>query len=241
LIAPKSSIGGRDGLKGVDPIAMDFYLLHAIADIGGVAGHVNSHGSVIMNEPFYNTFKAGLISLESFAKGKSEIEVYNDFLRVRGEPLGLSIQRKRDRALLRIAMMLKISENLEIQDLNKAYDSLSTKDQTILTKEMNVNGTNDGFGILLYYSPALLLNIVSATKIPNSEIDRIESFQIGLKILARLYQESRRVIAERSGNGVFTVLISDVAELGKINPRALLEKKFTVEVVGNDGRVKILD
>jgi hypothetical protein len=226
------------GLKGLDKESLDFYLLHAIADIGGAAGHVNWQGSVVMTNPTYEGFKAGVKAIEGLARGNSEVEVYNEFLEAKGRAFNLDIGKKEERAIARLVAMLRISDMAGFIRLKTVFASLPTNAKAILTKELNVNGTNDGFGTLLYYSPALLANAVGGAK--NSNISSEVALEAGLLTLARLYQDARLLIKSRQGNGVFTVLISKIAEMAK-NPNDLLFKPIEIDMVGQDGEAKIAE
>lgn len=224
------------GLKGLDKESLDFYLLHAIADIGGAAGHVNWQGSIVMTNPTYEGFKAGVKAIEGLATGRSEIDVYNAFLEAKGRPFNLNIASNEDRAIARLIAMLRIADMPGFSRLKTVFDSLPTNAKAILTKELNVNGVNDGFGTLLYYSPALLANALGGAK--NSNISNEAALEAGLLTLARLYQDARVLIKGRQGNGVFTVLISKIAELAK-TPNDLLIKPIEIEMVGQDGEAKV--
>jgi hypothetical protein len=228
------------GLKGLDKESLDFYLLHAVADIGGAAGHVNWEGSVVMSNPTYDGFKLGIKAIEGLAQGRSEVDVYNYFLSEKGRPFGLRVEVPRERALTRLLTMMRVSDTNTASKITAAFDSLPQNTKAILVKEMNINGTGDGYGTLLYYSPALLSNILAYSKANPTILSEHAGIQLGLTTLAQLYQEARVTIKGRNGDGVFTLLISKIAEAGK-TPEQLVQKKIEIDLVAKDGEAKLVD
>ncbi|MCB0361513.1 MAG: DUF1152 domain-containing protein [Bdellovibrionales bacterium] len=228
------------GLKGLDKESLDFYLLHAIADIGGAAGHVTSNGSIVMSNPTYEGFKSGVRAIEGLNRGRTEVEVYNDFLADKGRPFGLQIENPKDRVITRLVAMLRASDAETVNQIREVFDSLPKNVQAILLKEMNLNGVNDGFATLLYYSPATLANLIGALKEARPDSHFKDGLAMGLTTLAEVYQHGRIMLKGREGDGVFTVLISAVAEAAK-SPEKLDNSRIDLKPVENDAEAVLLE
>lgn len=220
------------GLKGLDQKSLDFYLLHALADIGGAAGHVNSNGSIVMTNPTYEGFKLGIQSIETFLKGSDEIAVYNDFLSQKARAMGLNFVTKSDVAITKLAVMMRLSSLREAKHIVEIFNKLPTNTQAILSKELNMSGINDGFATLIYYAPALLQNIKTA-HLEKDPTSLNEALSEGFTTLARIYQKARIQLRNRHGNGVYTVLASKIAEAGKTANR-ISNAKIELKEVGSD-------
>lgn len=232
LMQGECPAGSLRKVSTLSSAALDFYLLHAFCDIAGAAGHMNEKGSLVMTEPTYRSFKLAVESLEKLREGRGIEEVYWDYFRKRADQYGLDVSRPAERALTRVACMLRLSNEAEVRTLKGAFESLPQNVQGILTRELNMNGTQDGQAILPYYAPAMFANLRKAF---SSEPDGLEKgFSLGLVSLARAFQEGRHVLRERRGScGVFTLFLSKIAELGK-DPATLSETAIEVRAVGDD-------
>jgi hypothetical protein len=106
-----------------------------------------------------------------------------------------------------------------------------------LLKELNKKGTDDGWAILIYYAPALLLNLKESMQLA---LDGYEEY-FCLDVLAHLYQHARINISKRTGNGVFTVMASDIAKAATENPSSLKCMDFRLVAVGdNDAKAELI-
>ena len=230
------------GLRGLDKESLDFYLLHAIADIGGAAGHVTSNGSIVMSNPTYEGFKTGVRAIEGFNFGKTEVEVYNNFLMEKGSPFGLEVSEQKDRVIIRLISMLRASDSETVELIQQVFDSLPINVQVVLLKEMNINGFEDGYASLLYYSPAALANLISLHLL-QKDSNPDNHFQLGLEkgliTLAEIYQHARIMLKGREGSGVFTVMVSAIAEAAK-TPGLLDESRIELKPIEEDAEALIL-
>jgi len=150
------------GLSGTDANSLQFYLLHALYDIAGAAGHNVQNGSAVMTESTYNGFEYAIGSIEKLSSGLSFDEVYDDYLNKRATDLGLDISNPTDRAVTRLCCMLRYYSQEKAELVKNVFARLHPNIQVILNHELNINGTNDGYATLLYYSPALLANLIAA-------------------------------------------------------------------------------
>ncbi len=75
---------------------------------------------------------------------------------------------------------------------------------------MNCTGVDDGYAILLYYAPALMLNLQSSIPIPTNKDDNNnnntlkpplseEGLKVGFTLIAKFYTMARASISERKG------------------------------------------
>lgn len=229
-----------NGLHGFDKDSLDFYLLHAVFDIAGAAGHINPAGAVVMTEPTYQNFRKTIDAITQLTDGKSLTAIYDHYLIERGKSLGLTIDSPADRAALRICLMLRASTVQEAQEVLSVMQALPVNVRAILEKEFNISGVEDGLAILLYYSPATLANARAALKKANHPEASKKGLEIGLICFARIFQEARSMIKSRRENGVFTVNVSKIAEGAKM-PEALIQKNIELNPIGADAEALLVD
>lgn len=229
------------GLIGLDPAAMDFYMLHVIYDIAGAAGQGKQNGSIIVTEPTYQGFKQGISALGRLAQGASLTEAYDAFLGQKAKIYGLDIQNPRHRVVVRIATMMRLPDAQKVKDLLDVFDDLTSNEQGILESELNRAGVNDGFAVLLYYAPATLANAQGALQKAGIPDAFKRSLKIILKTFARVFQESRIALKNRNGNGVYTVNISELAKLASLDPEQIAHKKFELQKIGHDANLIVKD
>ncbi|MCB1178294.1 MAG: hypothetical protein KDK36_11985, partial [Leptospiraceae bacterium] len=222
------------GLKSIDKDSLDFFLLHALCDIAGAAGQFIQNGSIVMTEASYLGFHQSISSLEMLNNGAGVEEVYNNYLFLKSKDLGLNIEDLTEKAITRICCMLRYSNFDQAKEVKEVFLKLPINVQSILELELNKNGVNDGFAIIIYYSPALLVNLQKSMK-DNFQ----EGLTIGLTTFARIYQESRISIRKRQGNGVFTVMASTIAKMASENPLEINKHEIYLEEVQNDAEAKL--
>ncbi len=228
------------GLVGLDKASLDFYLLHVVYDIAGAAGQVKQNGSLVMNESTYQGFKLSLAALSLIAEGKSLDKVYDAFLAAKASVLGLVVFNSIERAITRVCCMLRVADAVQAQRVLDIFKNLPKNERAILEKELNLTGVDDGYATLLYYSPAMFANAHAALKAAGDPYAFDNSVRIGLKTLARVYQESRIALRRRDGNGVYTVDISTLAEAAK-TPISLDMKTIRLDKVGDDAKAVLFD
>ncbi len=227
------------GLKPLDKEELDFYLLHALVDIGGAAGHVTHKGSIVMTNPTYEGFKMALAALAGLVKGKTEAEVYDNFLAAKGESLDLWANNPKYKAIVRLLCMLRVSDQDTVKNTAKIFESLPENAQAILIKELNISGLEeDEQAVLPYYAPAFLANLINFFKSRNQRDYFQKGLTIGLMTLAEVYQQARILLTQQEGGGVFTVMLSALAEAAKA-PAGLVSGRYQLEAVGANG-VKVL-
>ena len=195
-------------LRHIDEESFDFYMIHFVYDLAGAAGQFLQNGSVVVNEPTYEGFEKGVEILRRFIHGDiSTKEAYDIFLHLKAEKLGINIESPKEYTIVRICAMLRYSTPAQGATVADTFDTLPKNTRAILISEMTKSGIDDGFASLVYYVPAILVNLQKGTK------DSKRDLEMGLTTLARIYQESRIALKSRKGNGVFTVMSNHIAAI----------------------------
>ncbi len=227
-------------LQGLDADAQRLYQLHSLYDVAGAAGQAVQNGSVVMTDPTYHNFRLAFDALDQLDRHSVET-VYDGYLASRGREMGLDISIPRHRAVARIGCMLRVSEPNQARRIADVYGRLTPNIQAILDKDLNTNGTSDGLAPLVYYAPALLGNLQKKLNGAGGGAQFDQAMEIGLTSLARIFQEARIANKAKEGNGVFTVMASDVAQAAARDPEQLLHKEFFLTQIGNDAAIQLND
>ncbi len=215
------------GLFRLNKTALDLNLLHAIYDTAGAAGHGVANGSVVMNEPTFQNFRAAITSIYKYFDSEnppqwSEFErdwpsrsayySYWDYIDARYAAAlrGMKLPRKTARAIARIGLLLR-SPEAEISEVVLAFNALPKLIQEILIKELNISGIEGEPATFLYYSPALLSNLRSKVKTSGDQNAKILALTTGLTTMARIYQKARGILKSSGGNFVFTLDLRPLA------------------------------
>ena len=225
-----------NGLAGLDPKSLDFYLLHAMCDIAGAAGQVKQNGSLVMTEPTYQGFTVAIESIEKMAGGLGAKEVYDYYLSQRAQTLGFDISVPKDKALTRICCMLRVSDSNRATQVQKAFDGLPENTRALLEQQLNRSGVDDGFATLVYYAPAILVNAQAAHGKAESADPFESALHEGLTTIARIYSGAAVALKNRPGSGVFTVMAASAAEAAK-TPGLLAQLDFNLQSVASDAEL----
>jgi hypothetical protein len=196
-------------LKTLSPDARDFYMYHVLMDIGGVTGHVNTRGSVLLNEKIYQNFRIAQESLAGLSKGKSVEDVYADYLIKQGSRLGIATDTPFGKAAVRVSLMSGANDKISAKKAESALKGLAEPLRISLVTDLNKMGGLAEKATLVYYAPALLSN---SAKI-GAELKPIggfeEGLQNGLKTLANVYAEAAKSTVT---SGVVTVNVKALAD-----------------------------
>lgn len=221
------------GLKNLDSRAMDYYLVHAVYDIAGAAGHVNPKGSLVMANPLYEGFKQGINAMKGLARGESEVDVYNGFIKSKAKAIDLQFKTPQDKAIAKLAVLSRAGTPEEGQTVKQAFNQLSQENREVLTSNLNKTGIDDR-GTLLYYAPAFIQNLKGASK-----EEPVAVLSKGFSILADIYKKADEITDKTQG--VFTVLISDVAKIAKESPERLLPQDISLRPVGENAEAVVIE
>ncbi len=216
-------------LKHVDEKTLHFYLMHTLYDIAGAQGHVTQKGSQVMTETTFRNFEAAIKSVDGLTKGKSEVEVYNDYLH-HACPVEVDLAKPDEYMLARLCGMMRITNTWQAVALQAVVTNLPEQTRNVLKKALNKTGIDDGTALLAYYSPAFLRNINLASN-PNNFS---EAITVGLTTLANTIQIARRHIVDRKENGVCTLFIHDIATAAKNGSDGLKDVRVGVRKKGKD-------
>lgn len=203
-------------LASLDQKSLNFYLLHAFFDIAGAAGHVKWNGSMVMNMDTYVNFMLAVNALQELPKAFDLKRVYWSYVQCRWIRINVKDQSEKD-VSARFCCMLRISKQGSLfDDFSKAYASLPFMEMAILNREMD-NDSCRPVDILLYYSPALLVN-AHATH-------GWEGIKVAMQWMARVFQETRTCIVKgtaKVADAVCTILVADLAQAAK-SPTFLMD------------------
>lgn len=240
LIQGESVPASLNGLSGIGAESLDFYLLHALCDIGGAAGHQVQNGSAILTQQGYLGFKYAIEAIRKLATGSPVVEVYDHYLLLRSYDLETVINDDESRALVRLCCMLRMYQSGDVQKVKEVWRQLPSNVRVILIHELGRNGTDDGWAILPYYAPAMLANLLRSMYAHGHHSAFSEALQTGLLTLARLYQEARIHLRGRTGNGVFTCMASALARMAASAPHSLAVHDIRLHPQGDDAEVELI-
>ena len=207
--------GNLQGLKDMNPKARDLYLVHVFYDVAGAAGHVNPNGSLVMTSPVYTGYMQGIEAISNVSN-TSEFDVYNDFLAQKADTLSMKLDTKEDKALLKLAVMSRASNEQDVNNIIEAYNNLPEEEQKDLTTGLNSNGITD-CGILLYYSPAFLQNSMNAN--PQNKVGMLAK---AFKVMSYIYKDNK----ENEETGIKTISLSNIANRIKEEPEISAEDLY---------------
>ena len=151
-------------LEGV-PADMDkrtrgIYVLHAILDIAGAAGHLNPESSLVLTSPTYQSMvRANAILADDQYSTSSDR--YDAYLESRAEQFETKMAAMADgelrlaKAQVRLACMLRYSKPDQFGRLKSDFEQQPAVVRQLLIEELNRDGLNDR-ATLPYYGPAML-------------------------------------------------------------------------------------
>ena len=239
LIQGENVPASLNGLAQLKQDALDFYLLHAIFDIAGARGQFIQNGSATMTEPTWKGFQSAIKAIEGLSHGHTPDDAYKAFLGIRAKQLGFSVDSPRNYALARIACMMRLPSVEEMQTVRQGFEALPMDVRQTLEGELRVGGTADTIAILPYYAPAMLSNIRRTLEQEGLQAAAYESAQIGLQALARVYTESRSLVRNKRGAGIYTVDIASLAKRAAEDPRSLLTDNLVVSAYEENAKIEI--
>lgn len=217
------------------PEAFEFKFIELLLDVAGAQGHMDSGGAKVMMEPVFRNFMLARQALQEVIAGKSTREAYDQILIEKNKLLvskgfnNLSIATAHDRALLRLLTLRRTTSLEQAEEMAKVFASLPANARAILISELNVDAVSDGWGILPYYAPALIVNAIgSLSATPHGSEAAVRTT---LLALARIFQEGRILLKGREGNDVLTVNVEQLAKYTltdeyKANPDSLLNQEY---------------
>lgn len=218
------------------PEAFEFKFVEMLLDVAGASGHIDSNGAKVMIEPVFQNFMLARRALTQVIDGHSLREGYDQILVAKNNLLvklganSLEVNRPRDRALLRLLTLRRTTNLAQSSELIEVFSRLPANVQALLISELNVDGIEDGLGILPYYAPALINNALS--KLANVKDGSRLALSTTMTAMARVFQLARvGELKGRSGNGVLTINLESLAaytltEAYAQDPESLLNQEY---------------
>ena len=204
-------------IKTIGTRAMDLYLAHMFYDVAGAAGHVAPKGSLVMNDNVFNSYKQGIDSIrENVLNGEKEI--YDSLLQKKAQDYNLPMNSDYEKAIVRLALMSRAYTPKDAQEIKEAFSQLSKDEQQNLVEGLSKDGISNK-GILLYYSPAFIQNMINSTS--DSKIEMLsKAYRVMSKIYANKTDES---VKEQ----VQIISLADIANAIRINPALSAEELYS--------------
>lgn len=189
------------GMQAIDAKSRELRLVCELFDFAGVTGHVNVGGSMVMTEENYVAFSSAIEELTKEPLDQS----YQRYIARRGQIAGLDTSTPEGFAMGRIAALSRAFSPEQGQDIQATWSALSDQQKKILTAELNETGLNGNKGVLIYYAPAVVANAVKATG------SYTEGLTHALHVFSDVYEDARKNVSNKKGNGVITVNVAEEA------------------------------
>jgi hypothetical protein len=233
-------------LNGMEYKSYLLFAVHSLFDTAGAAGHAVQNGSIIFNEPTVANYLLAIDVIEEVAycrKGQIS-NAYAIYLDKRLMKFGInnSFQSRENwrklQAITRLCCQMRINDSSGARTLLEVFDGLPRNTQAILINELNRTGIDDGWAILIYYAPSMMLNLMQSLK----EQPYQQRVSFALNMLARLYQNARMSLIGRSGNGIFMVMAKDIASVAAKNPVSLEVADFQIRMISDcDAMAEVIE
>lgn len=208
-------------LSKLDKQTLDRYILHTIYDVSGAAAAFKSNGSLTMHEEtwvFFNELRLILSQLHE-AHPPSLEKIYQDYLKFRGNCVGIISNDRESLALIRIAGLSRLATLVQGELLRAAWKQLTKIEQEILIHELNIHGDKGQRAIFVGYGVAMLVNPQVALKPIYGSVVNEEGLKIGLKYLASAFKITREKISDDTSDQIFVAECDAIAKALSKNPR----------------------
>ena len=208
--------GNLSKIKTINNHAMNLYLAHVFYDVAGAAGHVASNGSLVMNNNVFNGYMQGIESVKENAL-KGELETYDSFLSKKAQDYNLPISTKEEKAIVRLAIMSRAATPKDALQILDAFQNLSVEEQKNLLNGLAKDGISEN-GILLYYSPAFIQNMINAN--PDMKTQMLTK---AYSVMSKIYSNNENKSSEEK---VKVISLANIASAIKTNPNLTTEQLY---------------
>jgi len=208
-----------------NPHVIEYFFLHEMLDLGGVTGHKSLAGSETLNENNCFAYDAAW-SIVINPAYQNETAAYDAYLAARASRLELKITNNEMRAVVRLCCNARLYSPQDAQLVLDTFNRLPAACKTILTEELNVSGMDNKKGILLYYAPQTLVNLITN----KSGEAKALGLTRGFEVLARLYMEARIHLKEQNSPGIYPLFIAPVSTAAAKDPDMLKHKDFEIDL-----------
>jgi len=238
LMQLESVAASLRGIEGVPQDAIDFWMVHALADLAGGMGAQAQNGSLTVDEPTGQNF---LLAAESVRSENRTAEgVYNQYREGLAQRLGINLEPAATRqAVTRWCGMLRTPDGAEAGQVTRAFISLPPSVKSILERELNISGLENRQALLLYYLPALVRNVrsfaITAGETP------LQALQTGMAIAGKEFQQTRIALrGGTGGGGVRIIMSSALAQAATGDLQSLIDNEIRIGPAGNDSVAQLL-
>lgn len=213
--------------------ALNFYLVHAILDISGAAGHYVQNGSMIMDEKTYQSITIAIDTIRKLRKHKSCEMAYNYYLNMRGLALNLSTKTKMEKAIVRICCQCRIFNKREAKIVSKVFQNLDKKLKKKLVDYLSKTGVND-IAIVMYYITSVFVN-------SKLKIGLEKTLNNVLPFLVKIYQMAYDFIREEDiKKNIPIMMLKKIAENVYDDPNNLNNLLIQLKKTGLDIDMEII-
>lgn len=158
-----------------------------------------------------------------------EKEIYDNILKIRVKDFNLNISNPNDYACARLCCMSRCFTVKSAKLVIETFKKLSVETKLVLIQELNNTGLN-ARGILFYYLPAFLVNILNFEQI---------TLKRGLEMLADLCLMVIIQIEDPNQKGIYTLNIRELADV--IAKRPIDIKDLRIKEINESEGIIIFD
>lgn len=202
------------GIQNMGANIFEFAFLHSVLDVAGASGAKSFSGSGSMIEPLFQNYLKAHDGLWAVAEKRDLLpNVYWDFFATQAHALGITLDMNQleDRALGRLLRTTRAATVEEAQTVQKVFSQLMPSVKALLSRELGRSGLDDGWAVMLEYSPALIQGCFTHFK----NAQRSNWYEAGLSValhtMTRIFGQSRKLLKGREGHGMATVDLREFA------------------------------
>lgn len=215
-----------------DPLALSFDLFVHACDVAGALGHVNNQSSLVYTEPTHRAMQAmGEAVCVLSNPQKTERDAYNAYAGVRASWLGLCLEERSNRVLVRIGAMLRLFTPEEGIVLKRAFLELDGRTRENIIEQLDVEQP-DQPNRTPTYMPAMLMNLFNNPQLGGSKENRLaKAITIGLPCIARVLERYKEMFARSEIDSHVPLNFNTMAGIAKASP-ASLNGEFCIDKEG---------
>jgi uncharacterized protein DUF6829 len=208
--------------KTPNPLELSFAFFVHSCDVAGALGHVNNQSSLAYTENTYQNLNA-LFEVCQNHPEKSQQELYESYLSIRAQRLGLNPSVRTERVLIRLCAQLRVSTKENVEVLRRAFAQLTPEQQEKIIAEFDLLHGQE-LKRTPTYVPALLINLGLE-----------QAVVLGLPFIADVLKQHKRDLAEGKANPDVPLNFNLAAGVAKTGPQRL-KGGFKIE---SDGSVNV--
>lgn len=196
----------------------------AMMDIAGVTGHANQKGSVIVNEPTAHNLLLAAQTIENFGDNQ---EMFDVFLQKKAEMLDITATNPAiKRTITRLCLMMRLDQPHDVRTV-EMYIANHADSSAGFIAELHETGYGEQPAILPYYAPATFANALDYYRRNGSSSPVNDAMEAIIPFLQKSFKDTRQRVQNKSGQGVVTMMLRDIALVASDNPDDLKNVAFT--------------